>query len=61
MISRQFSYCHRGGEPALLGATIPEHFTAIAERFPQQEAVVSVPQKRRLTYHALSQAVDRLA
>ena len=29
------SYHHRGGEEALLGATIPEHFAAIAERFAE--------------------------
>ena len=55
------SYCHRGGEPPLLGATIPEHFATIVERFPDREAVVSLPQQRRLTYVQLAQAVDGLA
>ncbi len=55
------SYCHRGGEPSLLGATIPEHFATIAERLPDREAVVSLPQQRRLTYAQLAQAVDQLA
>lgn len=57
----QLSYFHRGGEPALLGETIPQHFAAIAARFPEQEAVVSLPQQRRLTYQALAQQVDDLA
>jgi len=55
------SYCHRGGEPPLTGATIPQHFAQIVGRFPNQEAVVSLPQQRRLTYTELAQAVDRLA
>ncbi len=61
MTQLQTSYCHRGGEPPLLGATIPEHFATIVERFPAREAVVSLPQQRRLTYDQLAQAVDQLA
>lgn len=55
------SYCHRGGPQPLLGATIPEHFAAIAARHAGREAVVSLPQGRRLSYGELVQAVDRLA
>ena len=55
------SYCHRGGAEPLLGATIPEHFAAVAARFPRREAVVGVHQKRRLTYAQLAAAVDELA
>jgi len=55
------SYCHRGGGEPLLGATIPEHFAAVAQRFADRDAVVSLPQQRRLTYRALSEAVDELA
>jgi len=55
------SYIHRGGIEPLLGATIPEHFAHIAQRFPKQEAVVSIPQQRRLSYSELAQAVDQLA
>ncbi|MEN8179231.1 MAG: fatty acid CoA ligase family protein [Pseudomonadota bacterium] len=61
MSLQQKSYCHRGGEPPLTGATIPEHFAQIVERFPNQEAVVSLPQQRRLSYSEFAQAVDRLA
>ncbi len=55
------SYCHRGGEAPLLGATIPEHFAAIAAQHADREAVVSVPQGRRLCYHELAVQADLLA
>jgi len=55
------SYCHRGGDEPLLGETIPEHFAAIASRFADREAVVSLPQQRRLSYAELAAAVDRVA
>ena len=48
------SYCHRGGEQPLLGMTIPEHIAAIAAQFPGHEAVVSLPQQRRLSYRELA-------
>jgi len=60
MVAAQ-SYRHRGGEAPLLGATIPEHFATIVERFAEREAVVALPQQRRLTYRALCEAVDELA
>ena len=55
------SYFHRGGIEPLLGATIPEHFQTVVARFPDQEAVVSLPQAKRLTYRQLSAAIDELA
>ncbi len=55
------SYFHRGGDLPLLGANIPEHFAEIVKRFPDQEAVVSLPQNRRLSYRQLSVAVDDVA
>ena len=55
------SYCHRGGETPLLGATIPEHFAGIVSAHAEREAVVSLPQRRRLSYAQLALAVDRLA
>ncbi|QBQ54143.1 AMP-binding protein [Nitrosococcus wardiae] len=61
MIGLQKSYCHRGGNTPLLGATIPEHFAAVARQFPTQEAVVSLPQQRRLTYSELTESIDLLA
>ncbi|MBZ0092609.1 MAG: AMP-binding protein [Sulfuricellaceae bacterium] len=55
------SYAHRGGAVPLLGATIPERFAAMAGRWRGREAVVSVPQGRRLSYGELAEATDRLA
>lgn len=61
MSSSGHSYFHRGGNTPLSGLTIPEHFNAVVERFPDQEAVVSLPQHRRLTYLEFSRSIDRLA
>jgi len=55
------SYRHRGGEAPLLGATIPEHFAAVVARHAEREAVVALPQQRRLTYRAFADAIDELA
>ena len=55
------SYFQRGGDIALLEETIPEHFANIVARFPDQEAVVSIPQQQRLTYQELSEQVDSVA
>lgn len=57
----RLSYFHRGGEIPLLGATISEHFGMIMRRFSSREAIVSIPQQRRLTYGELAREVDRLA
>jgi len=54
------SYYHRGGETPLLGDTIAEYFLSIVKTFPEQEAIVSLPQQRRLTYQAFSDAIDEL-
>ena len=55
------SYRHEGGTSPLLGATIPEHLAGVAAHFPDNEAMVSRPQGRRLTYAGLMAAVDELA
>lgn len=55
------SYYRTNGEPPLLAATIPEHFAVIVQKFSENEAVVSLPQGRRLTYAKMAQEVDRLA
>jgi fatty-acyl-CoA synthase len=55
------SYCHRGGDTPLLGATIPEHFASVVAQFPENDAVVSMPQGRRLTYAEFAEAVELLA
>jgi acyl-CoA synthetase (AMP-forming)/AMP-acid ligase II len=61
MNGRKHSYCHRGGETPLLGATIPEHFAQVARTHAEREALVSLPQQRRLSYAELAVAIDRVA
>ena len=55
------SYRHRGGDTPLLGATIPAHFAAIVAAHGDREAIVSIPQDRRLTYAGLAAEIDRAA
>ena len=55
------SYFHRGGHEPLLGKSIAEHFSEIVNRFPEHEAVVSLPQNKRLNYQSLSDAIEQLA
>ena len=61
MRERATSYFHRSGDEPLLGVTIPEHFTAVVDRYPDREAVVSVQQGVRLTYIEFAYRVDELA
>jgi len=58
---RTLSYCHRGSERPLLGDTIPAHFAHVVARHGAREAVVGIPQARRLTYREMAQSVDALA
>lgn len=55
------SYFRRGGDTPLLSETIYQRFSSIVTRFPTHEAVVAIPQKRRLTYNELKNEVDLLA
>lgn len=55
------SYHHRGGETPLIGLPIHEFLERVARRFPEEEAVVSLPQQQRLTYAQFFQRVDDLA
>jgi len=55
------SYFHRGGDTPLLGDTIPENFAKVVDQFPHNEAIVSLPQNRRLSYAQLMQEVDKVA
>ncbi len=55
------SYYHMGSTAPLLGSTIPQHFAAVAHRFPDREAIVSRHQQRRLSYAELAASVDLLA
>jgi len=61
MSRRRPSYFHRGSKTPLLGATIPAHLADVTDRFPDNEAVVSIAQGRRLTYTQLEAAVAPLA
>ena len=61
MPAKSHSYCHRGSDQPLLGVTIPEHLAAVTERYPDNDAVVSLPQGRRLSYAQLEAAVQPLA
>jgi fatty-acyl-CoA synthase len=55
------SYAYRLPGSPLLGATIGEHFDQVSDRFPDNEAVVALPQSRRLRYRELRAEVDALA
>lgn len=55
------SYFHRGGAEPLLGMTIPDYFSGIVAGHPRNDAVVSLPQARRLSYSGLAAAVDTVA
>lgn len=55
------SYVHRGGDTPLLGVTIGSYFNDVVSRFPEYEAVVSLPQDLRLSYSALHAQVKLLA
>ena len=61
MSRRRPSYFQRGSKTPLLGATIPAHLADVTDRFPDNEAVVSIAQGRRLTYTQLEAAVAPLA
>ena len=55
------AYLHRGGEEPLLGFTIDAHLREVVAQHPQRDAVVSLPQTRRLSYAELDVEVQRLA
>jgi len=55
------SYSSGTSAVPLLGETLGANFDRIAATFPDNEAVVSVHQKRRLTYRELRDATDEFA
>ncbi len=61
MNSEKLSYYRSKGNIPLLNQSIPVHFATIVEKFPDHEAVVSLPQQRRLTYREFSRETDQLA
>jgi len=61
MSGLQWSYFHRGGTDNLVGATIPDMLAEVVASQPDNEAIVSRHQNRRLSYAELAAAIDRLA
>ncbi len=57
----QPSYAHGTSEVPLIGQTIGDLLDKVANWAPDNEALVSVVEKRRFSYAALRTAVDRLA
>jgi fatty-acyl-CoA synthase len=55
------SYAHGASPVPLLGETVGDNLDRIARRFPNNDAVVSVHQNRRLTYARFAAETDRLA
>jgi fatty-acyl-CoA synthase len=55
------SYVSGAGEVPLLGLTIGDMFDQIADRYPDNEALVSRHQKLRYSYRQLKEEVDRCA
>lgn len=59
--AKKKSYWKEDGDVPLLQVTIPQHFFNIAEKFARKDAVVSLGQKRRLSYGELSEEVLTVA
>ena len=60
-MTQQKSYVSGTGDVPLLGLTIGDMFDQIAERYPDNEALVSRHQGLRYTYRRLREEVDRCA
>ena len=58
---RQRAYVHLGGHDPLIGLPVHAAIKRAALRFPHNEAVVSVPQGKRLTYERFFAEVEKLA
>lgn len=55
------SYYRLESDTELLEETIWQRFNSVVSAFPENEAVVSIPQKKRLTYRELKEKIDLLA
>lgn len=55
------SYAFRGSEKPLIGKTIGDMFSEIAEKYPDNDAIVSIHQGKRYTYRELQKELDRAA
>ncbi|MFG0283125.1 MAG: AMP-binding protein [Phycisphaerales bacterium JB039] len=60
-MSTSRSYVHVGGTEPLIGLTIDEHLREIVRRWPQRDAVVSIPQGQRVSYERLDREVEAVA
>lgn len=60
-MSTHVSYASGSSQQPLLGITIGDKFDEIVDRFPTQDALVSIHQNLRYTYAELAQKVDNLA
>ena len=60
-IPQKPSYVHRGGDTSLLGATIWSFFEKTVASYPQGEALVSIPQGKRLTFAEFQEEASKLA
>ena len=61
MTRPRLSYAHKPADAPLLGETIGRCLDRISQAHPDNEAVVSVFQNRRFTYHQFRQIVNRAA
>ncbi|MCO6436758.1 MAG: AMP-binding protein [Phycisphaerae bacterium] len=57
----KLSYAHCGSETPLLGETIGQCLHRIADAFPDNDALVSLPQEQRFSYRRFDEIVDRAA
>ena len=57
----RLSYDSCGSPNPLLGETIGQCLERIAQTYPDNEALVSVPQNRRFTYREFDTVVNRVA
>ena len=60
-MSKEISYASGASNKPLLGDTIGNKFDAIASKYSEREAIVSVHQNIRLTYNELAKKVNTLA
>lgn len=58
---QKLSYVQRGGETPLLGATIWSVFEKTVATYPQDEALVSIPQGKRFTYAEFHEEATKLS
>tara|TARA_B100001564_G_scaffold49232_1_gene36284 strand:- start:53 stop:1747 length:1695 start_codon:yes stop_codon:yes gene_type:complete len=60
-MSKEISYASGASNKPLLGDTIGNKFDAIASKYSEREAIISVHQNIRLTYNELAKKVNTLA